>query len=339
MISRWAPVQDRYVILVTAMDTLSKKPVDEETLPLHLALTAMVGSLLRSDINLIGLSVMDVLLVLIQQMKKLLQLPGAATGWQPPEDGADAGDDANLAGTRCKELLGRIQQSIGDLATHVYYADQISDMISTILLRLKTSKSSSTISSPHGEKADAAAPPANGPSATDLSESQQVDAYFSANVGRVAALKAIKSILLIANPKTKLTGNVSLSRNRVPIQVWEGTHWLLRDPDGAVRKAYVDALLVWLDRETTAADSKARDESLTARSSLKNSREIPPVSAARRAASSASNRGEKQAKGPRSHFLELIHLAAYDNALQYVEFETDIVLLWVLLAKMCFSWG
>jgi protein EFR3 len=341
-VARWTPVQDRYIIITTTMDMLVQRPVEEENLPLHLALTATIGSLLRSDVNMIGLSVMDILLGFIQHMKKVLQLPGAFSQGQegPEERSPSATEAANIMATQCKELLGRLQQDIGDLATHVYYADQISDMISTILVRLKPGRSSSANSSPQGEKAEGAGAGAGtGTSIVDLAE-PQMDAYVSANAGRTAALKAIKAILLVANPKTKVTGNMSLSRNRVPIQVWEGTQWLLRDPDGQVRKAYVDALTTWLDRETTRADLKARDENIsTLRSSMKNSKELPPVTAARRAASSASNRGDKPPKVPRSHFLQMIHLAIYDNALQFVDFETDIVLLHVLLAKLVFQLG
>ncbi|GKT96197.1 protein EFR3 [Colletotrichum tofieldiae] len=314
-IARWAPVQDRYVILVTAMDHLFKAPVKDDNLKLHLTLTAMIGSLLRSDINLIGLSAMDVLLGLVQHMKKLIQLPGLGDVF-----------------AQRRELLERIQICIGDLATHVYYADQISDMISTILLRLKPSKSSSTSSSPQVENAEQ-------PSSDDLNSSQpQLETILSRNVGKTAALKAIKNILLVANPRAQMSGSLNLSRNRVPIQVWENTHWLLRDPDGEVRKAYADALLTWLDRETTPADSKARDESAHHyRSSLKNSRELQSTSVAQRAASNASTR-EKPSR-QRTQFLQLLHIAIYDNALQYVDYDPDIVLLHVLLTKLVSQLG
>ncbi|KDN71440.1 hypothetical protein CSUB01_03372 [Colletotrichum sublineola] len=333
-IARWAPVQDRYVILVTAMDHLLKAPVRDDNLKLHLTFAAMIGSLLRSDINLIGLSAMDVLLGLIQHMKKLIQLPG---GFSKVEgDAVEAPSSPQGSGdvfAQRKELLERIQTCIGDLATHVYYADQISDMISTILLRLKPSKSSSTSSSPRADDAEQ-------PSSEDLNSSQpQLETILSRNVGKTAALKAIKNILLVANPRAQMSGNLNLSRNRVPIQVWENTHWLLRDPDGEVRKAYADALLTWLDRETTPADSKARDEGAQHyRSSLnKNSRDLQPVSVAQRAASNASTR-EKPSR-QRTHFLQLLHIAIYDNALQYVDYDPDIVLLHVLLTKLVYRLG
>ncbi|KAJ9155710.1 Protein EFR3 [Pleurostoma richardsiae] len=336
LVSRWAPVQDRYVILVTAMDFLVRTALTDEALQLHIVLTAMIGSLLRSDVNLIGLSVNDVLAGLIQHMKKLALMPGGLAGGSLSEPLSPTVAEAAAKSTsQRKELLGRIQHCIGDLATHVYYADQISDMITGILLRLKPIKSSSTAnSSPRGEKTDA--PQA---SVTSVSDDHHVDSLFPLVVAKTTALKAIKSILLVANPKTKISGNVSLSRNRVPIQVWEGTQWLLRDPDGQVRKAYADALITWLDRETTKADLRARDEHAAyQRPSFKSARELPPAIGGRRAVSSASNR-DKPVRLPRSTFLQLLHVAIYDNALQFVDYETDIVLLHILLAKLVFALG
>ncbi|OTA99266.1 hypothetical protein M426DRAFT_325312 [Hypoxylon sp. CI-4A] len=332
-IARWAPVQDRYIIMVTTMDALLKSPPIEENVAEQIVLTAIIASLLRSDINLIGLSVMDVLLGLIQHMRRVLRHSGGSRG---SASGSASGDEKPSAvpdlsqhvSAPYRELLTRIQQSIGHLATHVYYADQISDMVSTILLRLKPHPVTAN-PSPPAEKADS--PP--GASTGNISDDQShLDSLFSLDLGKTIALRAIKSILLVANPETKVSGNVSLTRNKVPLQVWEGTHWLLRDPDGQVRKAYVDAITTWLDRETTSADLEARDD-LRQKSSRTNKQEMSPTSVARRAVSSASNR-EKPAKAPRSRFLLLLHLAIYDNALQFIEYDTDITLLHALLTKL-----
>ncbi|ORY67351.1 uncharacterized protein BCR38DRAFT_456145 [Pseudomassariella vexata] len=342
LVARWAPVQDRYVILITAMDTLLRTQPTDENVPEQVALVAMMGSLLRSDANLIGLSVMDVLLGLIQHMKRVLKHSGrssqsappatAMSGEKPPHSVVEP--SAPLT-THHRELLDRIQQCIGDLATHVYYADQISDMIQAILLRLKPHPSTAS-STPPTEKVDDSAGP--GASLGNLSEDQQLDSLFALDLAKTAALKAIKSILLVANPKTKISGNVSLSRNRVPIQVWEGTHWLLRDPHGQVRKAYADAIITWLDRETTRADLKARDEAGQKPTRVGNTELPPPPSFARRAVSNASAR-EKSVKVLRSHFLQLLHLAIYDNALQFIDYETDVALCHVLLAKLVSKLG
>ena len=403
LLLHWAPVQERYIILITLMDALARTSLSDNTLEQHIALTTMVGSLLRSDESLIGLSVMDVLLGFIQQIKKLVQMPGdpaaavAAAASDGPRPGqADprspttlaAVESATTVASKRKELLSRLQQCIGDLATHVYYADQISDMVSAILFRLKSPRSSSgnlvgeSATTLSGDKAagtdDGKAEEGTGsaPGTAGAAESAQKqsptqqsssDSLFTLSVAKTAVLRAVKAILLVANPKTKLSGNQTLSRNRVPIQVWEGTHWLLRDADGQVRKAYVDALLVWLDREVSHDDQHARDEATIASSfpttivaaSRPATKNGPPGTAGgatggasltlvKRAVSSTSNRETAAGNGATNSsngktsgsrkrqvfFLSLLHLAIFDNALQYVDYETDIVLLHVLLYKL-----
>ncbi|KAK0655896.1 hypothetical protein B0T16DRAFT_384690 [Cercophora newfieldiana] len=339
LVTRWAPVADRFSILVAALDSLAGQQLTDETLRQHIVLAAIIGALLRSDINLIGLSVNDVLLAFVAHIKRLVQMPGDPNSMRsdPPLPGQpdprspttlQFAEKAERASAQRKDLLLRLQECIGDLATHVYYADQISDMISTILRKLKPSRSSSTSSStPQGERVgDPTAPPTSGP--------DQIDSLFALTVAKIAALRAIKSVLLVANPRTKMTGNLALSRNHVPVQVWDSTQWLLRDPDGLVRKAYADAVVTWLDRETTPADAKARDE--TARATLKSRDASGSASLARRVVSSTS---AKPVKMPKSHFLQLLHLAIYDNAIQNVDYETDIVLLHVLLAKLVSKLG
>ncbi|KAK9776379.1 hypothetical protein SCAR479_06991 [Seiridium cardinale] len=327
LVAKWAPVQDRYVILVTALDALVHTQPTDENMQEQTTLIAIMSSLLRSDVNLIGLSIMDVLLGLIQQMKRVLKQSGRSSQGKGEKYASDT-DGGQETSTQHRELLDRIQRCIGDLATHVYYADQISDMISAILLRLKPHPSTSTTSPPTEGGENQSAPETSAGSLVD--DQQQLDSFFAFDLAKTAALKAIKAILLVANPKTKMSGNVSLTRNKVPVQVWEGTHWLLRDPNGHVRKAYADAVITWLDRETTRADLIARDESKPAKA---GNRDVPPPNFARRAVSNASTR-EKPAKVPRSHFLQLLHLSIYDNALQYVEYETDIALCHVLLTKL-----
>ncbi|KAI1391986.1 uncharacterized protein F4822DRAFT_111526 [Hypoxylon trugodes] len=339
-VARWAPVQDRYVIMITTTDILLKTPPTDENVAEQIVLTAIIGSLLSSDINLIGLSVMDVLLGLIQHMKRVLKHSGSSRGSSGPatasgDEKPPVPDITQHISPPYRDLLTRIQQSIGHLATHVYYADQISDMVSTILLRLKPHPSTSTAnSSPPAEKAEAIP----GASTGNVSDDQShLDSFFALDLAKTIALQAIKSILLVANPQTKISGNVNLTRNKVPIQVWEGTHWLLRDPDGQVRKAYVDTLSTWLDRETARSDLEARDD-VALKSSPKSKNKESPTSVARRAVSSASNR-EKSGKARRCRFLQLIHLAIYDNALQYIEFEADIALLHILLTKLVTKLG
>lgn len=349
MIARWIPVQDRYVILVTVMDTLVRSPVVEDNLQQQLVLATMVDSLLSSDINLIGLSVMDVLLGLIQHVLRVLQLSSAAphpqreTGtagitW-PPEStppvtlAGATGETSKVATDVRKTLLSRLQRCIGDLATHIYYADQITDMVSAILLRLRPSQLSGAVN-----VAAAVEDPASASAAVavawDIKEDLNTDGYFSFDTAKVKALESIKAILLVASNRKSIAGG-NLGRNHLPVEVWEGTQWLLRDPDGNVRHAYVDALVTWLENEMTKADRFVYEKS---KGLTRSGRNDSTTSLTKRAASNAPHR-EKPSRPSKTTFLQLLHLAIYENALQYVDCEFDIVLLHVLLAHLVTKLG
>ena len=352
MIARWTPVQDRYVILVTAMDTLVRSPLVESNLQQQLVLSTMVDFLLKSDINLIGLSVMDVLLGLIQHVLRVLQLGGAAPHLQQ-DDGTGVTKDgpgnpspsasipggiaevATVATNVRRDLLDRLQECIGDLATHVYYADQISDMVAAILLRLKPSplagipNTAAAIEDPNAATVAIT-------SVGQMTEDPSTDGFFSFDTAKVKALEAIKAILVVASHRKSMIGAGSLGRNRVPVRVWEGTQWLLRDPDGRVRKAYVDALLTWLNKEMTRSDLRAFEEK--PKGLTRTTRDDSATNLSKRAVSNASHR-DKPSKPSRTTFLQLLHLAAYENALQYVDSEVDIVLLHLVLANLVDNLG
>jgi hypothetical protein len=358
MIAGWAPVQDRFVILVTVVETMIRNPMTEENLVQQLLLINLVECLLRSSVNMIGLSVMDVLVGLIQHILLLLQLGGKGSNILPHHQQTDAidlfTDDALLpsppslvqsgkkggrgaevasASTNRQELLARLQRCIGDLATHIYYSDQISDIISAILLRLKPSLMSAVASDTAavenpGEAAQAISSSAN------LQENRNTDGFFSFGTARVTALKAIKEVLIVANLNHH-GGSAAVGRNRVSVQVWEGTQWLLRDHDRRVRRAYVDALLTWLRLEMTHNDLRVIDDkgNVSKISSKPNGDSNGWGHFTKRAVSLASQR-EKNVKPTKSTFLRLLHLAIYDNAIESPESDTEILLLHLLMVTL-----
>ena len=358
VLARWTPVQDRFVMLVTSMETLIRSPISEENLEQQLVLASLIGSLLSSNINMIGLSVMDVLLGLVQHILLLLQLGGKGSNVLPHPQQTDAIDlfkdseaivtassptgNANQNGAKDavspsltrQELLVRLQKCIGDLATHIYYSDQISDMIIAILLRLKPSPQSGISSTAAAIERPAAAAQAISNS-VNLQEDPNTDDFFSFGTARVTALMAIKEILTVANLKGSATGAAAVGRNRVSVQVWEGTQWLLRDEDRRVRRAYVDALLTWLRLEMSKTDLRVVEDKrhIPTVTSKTNTNMDRTESLTRRAVSSASQKG-KITKPPRSTFLQLLHLAIYDNALESPETEADILLLHLLLTHL-----
>lgn len=353
-IARWTPVQDRFIIVITTVETLVRSPIVESILEKQLMLATLVDWLLRSDINLIGLSVMDVLLRLIEHTLLLLQLGSRDSGAKSHAQQADVFglyreiqqtyDPAALAtqpqrgrvpDTREKtpspvrrELLAVLQKCISDLATHIYYTDQISDMMTAIMARLKPS------STPEIPNAAAAVNDPTGASKAiiesgNLHEDPSADGFFSFATARVIALKSVKEILLTANNRRNSAGASAEVRSRVGVQVWEGTQWLLKDDDPEVRIAYVDAVVTWLRLETNKNDLLLpRNGPRKVKSTKKDANANGEISLTKRAVSNASRRDPKPTK---STFLQLLHLAIYDEAIERCNSDQSILLLFLLM--------
>ncbi|KAK2786551.1 plasma membrane localization protein [Emmonsiellopsis sp. PD_33] len=359
VIAKWAPVQDRFIILVTTMETLVSTPVVDDKLESQLILASMVHWLLSSPNTLIGLSVMDVLIGLLQHLLRLLQLGGrslkmvhhrTSSGYvntlpdvkeavEEPTTETN-GDGVQSGGSEARvvpwasrqELVELLQKCVGSLATHIYYADQVSDMIRTIVSRVKPS----AVSEP--TNTEAPADPTITAEGSSIPEETSSDAFFSFPAGRIVALRCIKNILL-ANLRKSMTAAGADSRNRVNIWVWEGTQWLLRDTDHEVRHAYVDAFLSWLQLETNKDDLRAAVE-YKRQSKAGPRRDISdqPEKLSRRIISTASQR-DKSAATATSSFLQFLHLVIYDNATESSAVESDILLLHLLLANLVENMG
>ncbi|KAF2201418.1 hypothetical protein GQ43DRAFT_480724 [Delitschia confertaspora ATCC 74209] len=346
MICGWTPVQDRYAILVGAMETLIRSPIVESDLEKQLVLATVVDYLLGSPINFIGLSVMDVLVGLISHTLLLLQLGGPNTAIKPhPQQTSPVLSEKNDPSLKSSgsinggvvvelvkepsrfrmQLLATLRTCMASLATHVYYTDQIADMVSAILKRLKPSQTvastAAAIEDPVGA-IDAVA------SSVSLQEkTPQVDKFFSFETARITALEAVKDILVVANARRPDGSSPSAGRSPVGVRVWEGTQWLLRDPSSEVRKGYADALVSWLNLEMKKSDLHLVEDG------LRNDKENDRGGLARRAVSNASHR-EKRSKKNRNTFLALLHLAIYENAHQYVDSEPDLLLLHLVLTTL-----
>ena len=353
MVTQVTPVQDRFIIVVTAMETLIRSSTSEETLGKQLVLTTLIESLLGSSINMIGLSTMDVLLGLIQHVLLLLQLGGKGTQILPHHQQTDAidlfkendeatailsPDDSHLAEGRQSstpsaarmELLSRLKRCIANLATHIYYSDQVTDIVSAILLRLKPSPASPISSAAAAvERPEAAAHAIS--TAINMKEDPSTDEFFSFATARVTALNAVKEVLLTANKRGAFVGAGAIGRNKVNVRVWEGTQWLLRDEDRRVRYAYADALLTWLRLETSREDLRVSDGRSGSKKPKVNGDVENSTLMAARASSNASKAGRPNST--KSNFLHLIHLAVYENILQS-QSQSDVLLSHTLLVAL-----
>ncbi|KAL4974030.1 protein efr3 [Aspergillus desertorum] len=326
VVAKWCPVQARFIILSAAMEVLFEISPKEDTLDKASTVIYIIDYLLKSSVNMIGLSVIDVLLGLMRYMAMLVS-PASAKGTdeQTAVNGKPGYNDEFELSQKKKDLLLLLQKCIGDLTTHIYYADQVVDMLRAILTRIKPPHGQDQISPVVSEQLDGIFSEANPTS------------FFSTSA-KVCALRAIKNILLVANSQRHMTSAGVDSRNPVGIHVWEGTHWLLQDPQQDVRYAYVDALLYWLKLETNKNDLKLKDRSITT-----------ALISARRDFSDASERGAKRATGvhqrekavvvAQSNFLRFLHLTIYEVALHSSPHEMEIRILHLLLASLVENLG
>ncbi|KAL1857989.1 plasma membrane localization protein [Paecilomyces lecythidis] len=342
LIAKWCPVQDRFIILVSAMEMLVDMPATEDKLDQQLTLASMVDWLLKSSVNMIGLSVIDVLQGLVQSILRLLQeqTPPSPTAQKARSEGTETGAPAGASQAPSPirdALLTKLQECIGDLVTHIYYGNQVSDMIRAILTRLKPSSTlGMSAASAVEDPSEAVTAVAN---ATGSQEDPNTNAFFSFPAARVTALRAVRNILVVANMKNPPATAGVESRNRVGVEVWEGTEWLLRDPEAVVRTAYADALVTWLQLETNKQDLRIKnDQKRLPRVRSKYDISDNGDRSSRRIVSASSYR-EKVPTAPRTNFLQLLHLAVYENAIDYGTVGADILLLHILLSKLVENLG
>ncbi|KAJ5793454.1 hypothetical protein N7457_000053 [Penicillium paradoxum] len=336
LIANWCPVQVRFIILVTAMEILHDTSPKEDALESSFTILSVVDWLLKSSVNMIGLSVMDILFGLMHYASDILSPPDR-TGSAHSEQKSN-GQAANVVqiSPRRQRLLTLLEQCIGDLATHIYYGDQVADMMRAILRRFKPasnqdSSMGSTLATVH-ESGVAHVDLTNSGSETNGEKSSTES--FSHAAAKLTALRAVKAILAVVNSKTPATMSGAESRHPVGIQVWEGTQVLLRDADRDVRYAYTDAFLSWLNIETNGNDLKVRVDAPrhTKTTSKRDSEQVERSN--RRSTSAAGNPRDKVTLAAQSTFLRLLHLAIYDAALEAPTDDAEVLLLYLLLTSL-----
>lgn len=324
----WIPVQDRFVALFCAVQTLVGGLVKTNedyrvNLSRHLLLSRLVAHVLGSDINFIGLSVMDIMLGLLQSLIRIAKLRHAAT----------TSTDADTTSMQEADLLlPRLHLCITNLAVHVYYTDQISDMVSA-LLATTTNDSPTTTNlftiSPDRDSPLEASSDASLKTRTDSNGNGPVASAYA----RQVVLDVVKDVITVANTDAR-SGYVADNRNNVPVSVWEGTQWLLRDPCPAVRQSYVAALVSWLSLELRKSDANPEQE-----------HEVPPRKT-RSDASDGTSRSQtvnlNKTRTNHVRFLQSLHVAVYDNAISLLGMpngQQDLLLLHLLLFTMAKSLG
>ncbi|KAH3678432.1 hypothetical protein WICMUC_001449 [Wickerhamomyces mucosus] len=112
MITVWVPVQLRFLILNILSGRLDKSGNENEQLVYLYA----ISSLLSSSISLVGLSVID-------SLRQLLSLQSHLILSSEPNHN--------------RRLILGYSDAIGSLSTHIYYQDQVLDIVNDIVVKLK----------------------------------------------------------------------------------------------------------------------------------------------------------------------------------------------------------
>lgn len=336
LIATWCPVQVRFVILVTAMDTLHDTTPKEDALDSAYTILSVIDWLLKSSVNMIGLSVMDVLFGLMHYVTEILSPHDLAENPEKETKQDAQAEGAVFLSGRRKSLLALVEQSIGSLATHIYYGDQVADMMRAILRQFKaapTSGNTTQSSLATVDETGATLLDQNNTQTESNGEKAHGESFAHAAV-KLTALRAIKAILVVANLKASSIAAETETRNQVGIHVWEGTQGLLRDPERDVRHAYADAFLSWLQLETSKHDLKARVDppKYVKQTSKRDSDELNKPN--RRSTSAPGNQKELITLTAQSNFLRLLHLAIFDFALEAATIESEVLLLHLLLASL-----
>lgn len=260
--AKWVPVQTRFTVVSTSIEKLVSLPTDN--IGAQFVLASMVSSLLSSSVNMIGLSVIDVQRSILYHQATLLK--------NVTKDNYQTGEPSMA------DLIDKLRQCVVDLASHIYYATQIPDMLSELLLRFQDAvpQTNSTVATGTNTPNEAL---------SEVSSPVTNSDFHSLSISNL--LKAVTTILDMTSSHATHAIDISLT-----ISSWDGTQKLLTHVDPDVRVTFANTLIVLLINNSIDVDQVAPLNSSTGFSptsgpvgrilgelhSLSNIREFPLVS-------------------------------------------------------------
>lgn len=249
-LTKWTRVSIRYYFILTLVtlltDNLKSDPEGQVDLCYYLQ------SILSSSVSMIGLSIIDVMRVLFAHQHSIIDSHNLSLVRLPlKESRADNGKlrvskekaDINLI------LVIAIRGVISSLGTHVYYADQLCDMVAEILGYLCAKAGISPLVSDLAETATTY-------SATSVSHRAVGDQKFGKISSSVILndLQAIKDILYTASA-TK-SNEVRVLR----VNEWEESSGILTHDDAEVGLAYISTFIFYMKCASSKLDrDQAKD--------------------------------------------------------------------------------
>lgn len=248
IVAKWTPVQLRFVILSSLVDLFVGQPIS--AVQSQMKLTCLISSLLSSSVNMVGLSVMDVQRLLISHQHKVIR---------------HQIDNKDVEESKLEPLILRITDCIASITTHIYYADQISDMVHDILARTHHHHRASSSYSP-SDVHPIAPRSRSSSSLSHLPESVQNNSSSSNNGERqpshhthnysqpardkalITDLNNVRAILRVSK------STQGLDSNKIGISAWDGTQSLIHHDNRDVRFAFASAFITYLKNGVTEDD-------------------------------------------------------------------------------------
>ena len=225
-------LQSRFVMPTRLVELLVSLPDSSPPTAKQHSIISMVTTVLSSNVSLVGLAVTDLLTSLLNIIVRRATIRA---------------DDA---------LLPALVDCVSSLGVHIYYADQINDIVEEIAAQLATISPSAPgrqdilrvliyclsgvmSAAEQGDSAEAALQGAD----------RAADTPTAAEKGKAPALES-------PGVEVKVSGR----RNPVSPEVWQDTLHLLCESTYPVRASYARALLLWLQDELPADRRPRPDE-------------------------------------------------------------------------------
>ncbi|CAI2182317.1 14376_t:CDS:10 [Funneliformis geosporum] len=196
----------------------------------------MLTSILTSDLTLFGLSVLEVLDYLLSHL--INSLKNDDIKFEKIDVDLNFKTDNTLT-EKVKDLetifIRRLIICIGSLATHVYYANQIGDIVERIVQHLKLQSSTE---SQQGSN----------------SNSSYMTDGIPLSLLRKTLLKCLS--MVVRTNKEAESKSSGKARGEVPVEIFHNSIDLCADEDLSVRIAYAQVLSTFLNNVNTSEESK-----------------------------------------------------------------------------------
>ncbi|WWD18958.1 hypothetical protein CI109_103415 [Kwoniella shandongensis] len=246
-LTAWITLQYRFVVPTRLVEVLVDLK-DEAPTPKHTSVLAMITTILNSTTSLVGLGVSDLLQNLVSLIVRRIHF-----------DPRDA-------------LLPPLVQCVSSLGTHIYYADQINDIVEELAVRIAELPTADkarpeiirvlihcitgvmVVADAADEEAETKI---NNNSLSRISSKVTNDnnTQIHADKGKAPATGPI-------SPDTpheqQLHRHRSSRRNPIAPEVWQETLPLLCEADYAVRSTYARALILYLETEMPRGASPSK---------------------------------------------------------------------------------